>query len=106
MTINRGDIYWADLTPAVGEEKGGISLVLIISNDNSKNTVIIAAITCKPMDEQSPVCLSYDVCGLTYTVLLNHLRTIDKRRLMKQTGFLDDKIMQDVNIALRNSLAL
>ena len=37
MTINRGDIYWADLTPAVGEEVGGISLVLIISNDNSKN---------------------------------------------------------------------
>ena len=107
MAIKRGDIYYADLSPVIGEEEGGIRPVLVVSNDNSKNTVIIAAITSKTTNEQSHVCIPFDNGGLfPSTILLNHLRTIDKRRLMEHTGSLDPEIMQDVNTALCVSLGL
>lgn len=110
MSIKRGDIYYADLSPVIGEEEGGIRPVLIVSSDNNNEntaTVIIAVITSKPAKGQSPARVTFDDGGLfPKTILLNHIRTIDKRRLKEHIGSLDLKLMQDVNTALCISLGL
>ena len=93
MVIRRGDIYYADLRPVVGSEQGGIRPVLIIQNDIGNKhspTVICAAITSKMNKAKLPthIELSADGCGLAKdsVVLLEQIRTIDKKRLKERMG--------------------
>ncbi len=107
MTIKRGDIYYADLSPVIGEEEGGVRPVLVVSNDNNKDTIIIAAITNKTISEHSPTCVTFNNGGLfTSTILLEHIRTIDKKRLKEFMSSLDPEHMQEVNKALYIGLGL
>ena len=100
MVIKRGDIFYADLRPVVGSEQGGIRPVLIIQNDVGNRhspTVICAAITSKMNKAKLP----------THSViLLEQLRTIDKRRLKDKVCHLDGPMLDKVNHALEISLEL
>lgn len=113
MTVKRGDIYYADLSPVVGSEQGGIRPVLIVQNDVGNKyspTVIAAAITSKREKNKLPthIELNADNCGLTRDsiVLLEQIRTIDKRRLKERTGKLDDSSMNQIDHALSISFGL
>ena len=109
--IKRGDLYYADLSPVVGSEQGGIRPVLIIQNDVGNKyspTVIAAAITSKINKARIPthIELKSDVYGLPKdsVVLLEQLRTLDKRRLTEKIGKLDALAMANVDTALLISL--
>ena len=111
--MKRGDIYYADLRPVVGSEQGGIRPVLIIQNDIGNKhspTVICAAITSKMNKAKLPthIPVSAATCGLTKDsiVLLEQIRTIDKRRLKDRMGALDDTSMTQINNALQISFGL
>ncbi|MBE6683264.1 MAG: type II toxin-antitoxin system PemK/MazF family toxin [Ruminococcaceae bacterium] len=118
--IRRGDIYYADLSPVVGSEQGGIRPVLIVQNDMGNKyspTVIAAAITSRTGKAKLPThievtaahSLSGDTdCGLAKNsvILLEQIRTIDKRRLKERMGKLDDTTMQQVNSAIGISFGL
>ena len=113
MVIKRGDIYYADLRPVVGSEQGGIRPVLIIQNNVGNRhspTVICAAITSKMNKAKLPthIELSADGCGLAKdsVVLLEQIRTIDKKRLKERMGELDNGSMNKVNNALSISFGL
>lgn len=112
--IHRGDIYFADLSPAVGSEQDGVRPVLIIQNDLGNHyspTVIVAAITSRirkkrlPTHVELPVNQNY---GLKYgsKVLLEQVRTLDKSRLMQYVGRVPREKMRDVDTALSNSIGL
>jgi len=111
-SILRGDLYYADLNPVVGSEQGGIRPVLIIQNDIGNKhspTVIIAAITSKAMKATLPThCILDAHAGLDRdsVVLLEQVRTIDKRRLKDHIGTLGQDDMQKVNTALAISVGL
>ena len=97
MTVKRGDIYYADLSPVVGSEQGGIRPVLIVQNDIGNRyspTVIAAAITSQREKAKLPTHIEVcgESCGLAKNsvVLLEQIRTIDKRRLKEHMGTLDD----------------
>ncbi|MEZ3469816.1 MAG: type II toxin-antitoxin system PemK/MazF family toxin [Schaedlerella sp.] len=112
-TIRRGDIYYAELNPVVGSEQGGIRPVLIISNDigNSHSpTVIIAAITGKTQTKAKlPTHTEVkDVEGLDRDsiILLEQIRTIDKRRLREYMGTLDKRFLPAMDKALAISIGL
>jgi len=109
----RGDVYFADLSPVVGSEQGGFRPVLIIQNDIGNKyspTVIISAITSQIAKARLPthVELPASVSGLDKdsVVLLEQVRTIDKRRLKRRVTKLDDEIMAKVDEALAISLGL
>ena len=109
--IKRGDLYYADLSPVVGSEQGGIRPVLIIQNDVGNKyspTVIAAAITSKINKARIPthIELKSDVYGLPKdsVVLLEQLRTLDKRRLTEKIGKLDALAIANVDTALLISL--
>jgi mRNA interferase MazF len=109
--INRGDIYYADLSPVTGSEQGGFRPVLIIQNDVGNRhspTVIVAPITAQVQKHRLPthVPLKQVVRGIKRDsiVLLEQVRTIDKQRLDDKIGQLDDSTMATVNAALRVSL--
>lgn len=113
VIVKRGDIYYADLSPVVGSEQGGVRPVLIIQNDIGNKyspTVIAAAITSQINKAKMPthIELSAKEYGLNKdsVVLLEQIRTIDKRRLREKTGHLDDKLMEKVNSALSISFGL
>lgn len=113
MVIKRGDIFYADLRPVVGSEQGGIRPVLIIQNDVGNRhspTVICAAITSKMNKAKLPthIELSASECAIVKdsVVLLEQLRTIDKRRLKDKVCHLDTDILRKVNKALVISLEL
>ena len=113
MIIKRGDIFLANLEPIKGSEQGGIRPVLIIQNDiSNKNSpvTIIAAITSKIFEKEYPtnVFVSKEDSKLDKdsTVLLNQIRTIDSSRLMKKIGLLDNFTMNQVDMAIKISLAL
>ena len=96
MTVKRGDIYYADLSPVVGSEQGGVRPVLIVQNDIGNKfspTVIAAAITSQKDKTNLPTHIEVDAghCGLAKDsiVLLEQVRTIDKRRLREKMGALD-----------------
>ena len=96
MNVKRGDIYYADLSPVVGSEQGGIRPVLIVQNDVGNRyspTVIAAAITSQREKANLPthIKVNADSCGLAKDsiVLLEQVRTIDKQRLMERMGSLD-----------------
>ncbi len=113
MTIKRGEIYYADLSPVVGSEQGGIRPVLIIQNDIGNRyspTVIAAAITSQRDKTKLPthIQVNADGCGLAKDsiVLLEQVRTIDKQRLKEKMGCLDNNSMDRVNQALSVSFGL
>lgn len=113
MNIKRGDIYYADLSPVVGSEQGGIRPVLIVQNDVGNKfspTVIAAAITSQKDKTKLPthIQVNADGCGLQKDsiVLLEQVRTIDKRRLREHMGSLCATDMNRVNEALSVSFGL
>ena len=113
MIIRRGDIYYADLSPVVGSEQGGIRPVLIIQNDIGNKyspTVIAAAITSQINKAKMPthIELTAKDYGLSKdsVILLEQIRTIDKKRLHEKIGHLDSALMTYVNDALAISFGL
>ncbi len=113
MTIKRGDIYYADLSPVVGSEQGGVRPVLIVQNDVGNKyspTVIAAAITSQKDKTKLPthIQVNADHSGLARDsiVLLEQIRTIDKQRLKEKMGRLDDQSMSMINQALSVSFGL
>ena len=113
MYIKRGDIYYADLSPVVGSEQGGVRPVLIVQNDVGNThspTVIAAAITSRIGKTNLPTHIEIDAreCGLSKdsVVLLEQVRTIDKQRLREKMGALDTNDMTKVNQALNISFGL
>ncbi len=113
MTVKRGDIYYADLSPVVGSEQGGVRPVLIIQNDIGNKyspTVIAAAITSQRDKTKLPTHIHVNGvgCGLAKDsiVLLEQVRTIDKQRLKEKMGTLDVTSMDLVNKALTVSFGL
>ena len=113
MVIRRGDIYYADLRPVVGSEQGGIRPVLIIQNDTGNRhspTVICAAITSKMTTAKLPTHVKIDSrrCNIVKDsiILLEQLRTIDKKRLKDKVCHLDGEILKTVDEALLVSLEL
>ena len=113
MLIKRGEIYYADLSPVVGSEQGGVRPVLIVQNDVGNKyspTVIAAAITSVTDKNSLPTHIQVDArqCGLAKdsVVLLEQVRTIDKRRLKERMGELNNGDMGKVNEALSVSFGL
>ncbi len=113
MQINRGDIYYADLSPVVGSEQGGLRPVLVIQNDVGNKyspTVIIAAITSQLTKAKLPthIELNKEKYNLNKdsVVLLEQIRTLDKRRLQEKIGSLDVVMMQKVDLAVMISLGI
>lgn len=113
MSVKRGDVYYADLNPVVGSEQGGVRPVLVIQNDIGNKyspTVIVAAITSKIDKAKLPTHIEIrsDESNLEKdsVILLEQIRTIDKRRLQRQVAHLDADIIERVNEALEISLGL
>ena len=112
--IKRGDIYYADLSPVVGSEQGGIRPVLIIQNDTGNRyspTVIAAAITSQTGKARLPTHIALPVnesCGLNRDsiILLEQVRTLDKRRLRERAGRIPEDDMRRVDEALGVSMGL
>lgn len=113
MVIHRGDIYYADLRPVVGSEQGGVRPVLIIQNDIGNKhspTIICAAITSQMNKAKLPTHVELDSSRYALVkdsvVLLEQLRTIDKKRLRDKVCHLDREILRKVERALLISLDL
>lgn len=113
MNIKRGDIYYADLSPVIGSEQGGVRPVLIVQNDVGNRyspTVIAAAITSQHEKSKMPthINLNAECCGLSKDsiVLLEQVRTIDKQRLKEKMGTIDQGAMNRVDKALSVSFGL
>ena len=112
-SVKRGDIYYADLSPVVGSEQGGTRPVLIVQNDTGNRhspTVIAAAITSQINKAKLPthIELSGQSCGLSRdsVILLEQIRTIDKKRLKERMGKLDAAVMDKVDNAIAVSFGL
>lgn len=112
-TIKRGDIYYADLSPVVGSEQGGVRPVLIVQNDTGNRhspTVIVAAITSQLGKSRLPthIPLPADSSELPKDsiILLEQVRTLDKRRLKESMGRLSMEQMQQVDGAIAVSFGL
>ena len=111
--MRRGDVYYADLRPVIGSEQGGIRPVLIVQNDVGNRhspTVICAAITSKMNKAKLPTHIELDSHRYEMVrdsvVLLEQLRTIDKKRLKDKVCHLDQDVMEKVNRGLLVSLEL
>ena len=112
-SVKRGDIFYADLSPVVGSEQGGVRPVLIVQNDTGNRhspTVIAAAITSQMGKAKLPthIDISGQNAGLSRdsVILLEQIRTIDKQRLKEKMGHLDDATMRIVNNAIQVSFGL
>ena len=113
MDIYRGEIYYADLSPVVGSEQGGVRPVLVLQNDVGNKyspTVIVAAITSKLSKAKLPTHIELDKDKYNLpkdsVVLLEQLRTLDKQRLKEKVSELDEKMMQRVEVATMISLGI
>ncbi len=113
QSIKRGQIYYADLSPVQGSEQGGVRPVLIIQNDVGNKfspTVIVSAITSQQFKAKLPTHI--ELSAPTYNlqkdsvVLLEQIRTIDKKRLKEFICELDTLIMQEINRAIKISLEI
>lgn len=111
--MKRGDVFFADLSPVVGSEQGGVRPVLVIQNDIGNRfspTVIVAAITAQIQKAKLPTHVEIDakVYGFdrNSVILLEQIRTIDKQRLTDKITHLDDNMMGKVDDALQISLGL
>ena len=113
MLVKRGDIFYADLSPVIGSEQGGIRPVLIVQNDVGNKyspTIICAAITSQINKAKLPTHIEIDSDRNTLVkdsvVLLEQVRTVDKKRLREKICHLDDSFMSRVDRALRVSFGL
>ena len=119
MNVKRGDIFYADLSPVIGSEQGGLRPVLIVQNDIGNKyspTVIAAAITSKMgktklpthIDVNRSIDFGADTTGLARdsVILLEQIRTLDKKRLKEKMGHLDEDVMEKVNDAITISFGL
>jgi mRNA interferase MazF len=113
LIVKRGDVYFADLSPVVGSEQGGVRPVLVIQNDIGNRfspTVIIAAITAQIQKAKLPTHVEIDAKRYGFerdsVILLEQIRTIDKQRLTDKITHLDDEMMEKVDEALRVSIGL
>lgn len=113
ITILRGDLFYADLSPVIGSEQGGVRPVVIIQNDIGNKfspTTIVAAITSVKNKSSMPthVNVGKDVGGLPKdsVILLEQIRTIDKRRLREKIGRMTDSKMKEIDKALGISVYL
>jgi len=113
LNVRRGDIYYADLSPVIGSEQGGIRPVLIVQNDVGNKyspTVIAAAITSRISKSKLPTHIEVyaDKYGLARdsVILLEQIRTLDKKRLKEKMGHLDEDVMTQVNDAITVSFGL
>lgn len=113
VTVKRGDIYYADLSPVVGSEQGGVRPVLIIQNNIGNKhspTVICAAITSRMNKAKLPTHI--EISAKEYqivknsVILLEQIRTLDKQRLKEFVCHVDQRLMREVNEAIRISLEL
>lgn len=110
MKVQRGDIFYADLSPVVGSEQGGIRPVLIIQNDVGNKyspTTIVAAITSQMNKTKLPTHIRIEQgVGLPKNsiVLMEQIRTIDKKRLQEKIGSISERNMEDIVSALKISL--
>lgn len=112
-SVKRGEVFYADLSPVVGSEQGGVRPVLIVQNDVGNlysPTVIAAAITSRHDKARLPthIELQSQDCGLSKNsvVLLEQMRTLDKKRLRERMGILDGELMHRIDEALLISLGL
>ncbi len=113
MIVKRGEIYYADLSPVIGSEQGGIRPVLIVQNNVGNKyspTVIVAAITSQINKAKMPTHIEIDAqhFGLSKdsVILLEQIRTLDKKRLKEKIGTADIEVMDKVNEALVISFGL
>lgn len=113
MIVKRGDVYFADLSPVVGSEQGGVRPVLIIQNDIGNRfspTVIVAAITAQIQKAKLPTHVEIDAKKYGFerdsVILLEQIRTIDKQRLTDKITHLDEEMMRQVEEALQISLGM
>ncbi|QAT42574.1 type II toxin-antitoxin system PemK/MazF family toxin [Aminipila luticellarii] len=113
MLVKKGDIYFADLSPVIGSEQGGIRPVLVVQNDVGNKyspTIIVAAVTSQLNKAKLPTHVEIDAKdnGLSKksVVLLEQLRTIDKKRLKERIGTIDEALLPNVNEALTVSLGI
>jgi mRNA interferase MazF len=113
VIVKRGEVYYADLSPVVGSEQGGIRPVLIIQNDIGNKyspTVIVSAITSQIDKAKLPTHLEVKAAdyGLEKdsVILLEQIRTLDKKRLREKVAYLDDEMMAKVDEAIKISLGL
>ncbi len=113
LNIRRGDVYYADLSPVIGSEHGGVRPVLVLQNDVGNKyspTVIVSAVTSQIEKAKLPI--HVELNGETYglerdsVILLEQIRTIDKRRLRERVTHLGGEIMKQVDDALLISLGL
>ncbi|WP_115995845.1 type II toxin-antitoxin system PemK/MazF family toxin [Cohnella lupini] len=113
MIVKRGDVFYADLSPVVGSEQGGVRPVLIIQNDIGNRfspTVIVAAITAQIQKAKLPTHVEIEAKShgmeRDSVILLEQIRTIDKQRLTDKITHLDDETMRKVDEALQISIGL
>lgn len=113
MIVKRGDIFYADLSPVIGSEQGGVRPVLVVQNDVGNKyspTIIIAAITSQINKARLPTHIEIIApdFGLPKdsVVLLEQVRTIDKKRLREKIGRFSEDMMRSVDEALKISLGL
>lgn len=113
LIVKKGEIYFADLNPVIGSEQGGVRPVLIVQNDIGNKyspTVIVAAVTSQINKAKLPTHVEIPAEGnglaKDSVVLLEQLRTIDKKRLREKIGRIDDKCLQKTNEALSISLGI
>ncbi len=113
LIVKRGDVYFADLSPVVGSEQGGVRPVLVLQNDIGNRfspTVIVAAITAQIQKAKLPTHVEIDAKRYGFerdsVILLEQIRTIDKQRLTDKISHLDEEMMEKVDEALQISLGL
>ena len=113
MTVRRGEIYYADLSPVVGSEQGGVRPVLIVQNDVGNRfspTVIAAAITSQHDKADLPTHIEVDAQGSGLVkdsvILLEQVRTLDKKRLREKMGHVEERVMEKVDLAIAVSFGL
>jgi mRNA interferase MazF len=113
QTVSRGDIFYANLNPVIGSEQGGVRPVLILQNDIGNKyspTTIVAAITSKIKKAKLPTHVELDSSNFDLekdsVILLEQVRTIDKRRLKEKIARLDEETMREIDQALQISLGL
>ena len=111
LIINRGDIFYADLSPSQGSEQGGLRPVIILQNDVGNKhapTTIVAPITSRLGKKPLPTHITFNGCGLAKdsVILMEQIRTIDKSRLRQKMGCLTDEKWEVINDAIKISLGL
>lgn len=107
--IHRGEIYYADLSPVVGSEQGGYRPVVVLQNNKGNRystTIIVAPVSSKLTKNPLPthVMVESDYLEKKSVILLEQIRTIDKQRIREKVGFVENKVMQQINEAIKTSL--